>query len=104
MATCTRPTFSCIYLVLTQSAGTNVAPIRDIIPIRNNPVFALTAHATRYRRSNKFGFYSLWFNLTGARTHDHTSLDGRYANHYTTGGVDTLWVCGDGCYKAVSID
>jgi hypothetical protein len=36
------------------------------------------------RRSNEYQFYSLWFDLTRARTHDLPHLG---VNHYTTDAV-----------------
>ena len=37
-------------------------------------------------RSSKYQFYSLWIDLTGARTHDLRIWD-KHANHYTTDAV-----------------
>jgi len=49
---------------LQQTAGRHVAPLGHIILIPSQPVFALSPIC------NKYQFYSLWFDPTGALAHD----------------------------------
>jgi hypothetical protein len=56
---------------LKQSAGRYVTALGHIILIPSQPVFALTpCNADVFGKSNKYRFYSLWFDSIGALTHD----------------------------------
>ena len=49
----------------------NVVPLGHIILISRQPVSALPPYCCGAQwRSNKYQFHSLWFDPTGARTHD----------------------------------
>ena len=69
-----------------QFADRHVAPLRHIIMILNQPVFALffwLLHAQQ--RSNKYQFYSLLFVQIRTWTHDISVCNlGEHSNHYTT--------------------
>ena len=51
-----------------QSGGRHVAPLRHIILIPSQPVFALSPYAACL--AEKQQFHSLWFDPIGARTHN----------------------------------
>ena len=67
----------------------HVAPLGHIILIPSQPFFALISSLMlrAQRKSNKYQFYSLWFDPIRARTHDLRTR-GEQANHYTSEAVN----------------
>jgi hypothetical protein len=53
-----------------QSAGRHVAPLGHCSDSEPTSLWSFSFMLRAYRRSNKYQFYSLWFDPTKARTHD----------------------------------
>ena len=71
-----------------QSTGGHVAPLGHIILIPSQPVFALSPLCCVLSGEATNTIFSLWFDSTGARTHDLShSRRARYNRHYATDAV-----------------
>ena len=74
----------CVSWLTQQSADRHVAPVGHIILIPGQPVCVFSPYCCGLsQETTRFFFYSLWFDSTGAWTHDLSHL--RRALHHRCG-------------------
>jgi len=73
-----------------QSADRHVSSLGHYLDSEPTSICSFSLMLRAKRRSNKYQFYSLWFDPTEARTQDLPHS--RRANHYTTDAVKSRMV------------